>query len=529
MLFKDFSYKILFLPFIRIYIYSILIAVISSYFIAYENEYTLTLFDKNKIPLINLFFITASTLMFGTRSGLYNYIRHTMYINTVRFLFKNICLQNLDYWDSYIHRNELLTCMVSDVTIFVNVLSRAFSLILKSMLTSLFIGFTLLNINFYYFLFGIVLCVSRSYLLEYFARDWENRNDKVNVVKRELESHITDFIKNNNSFQLCGVNRTYMHLIDTILRDYNYNGKQESYMYSLFMLLFNGVVKFIDIGFYLIREKNESLLHIQIIISYFKILSDAIQNIADVHKDFTRNKRSINNVLKYIKLAPNNYDIQPHYTTLSKIHLEPRIDFKNVTFKYKSRGEYIFKNLHKTIHFKDKIAVIGSSGKGKSTLFKLLKGLYTPQDGYVLINNKDVTTMDTFKLNKLISVIPQEPVILFDKTLRENIELFTYKPSLSDKEIKQMLTRVELSGLIPHLDNKIVNLSGGQKQRLSIARALLSKTPILLLDEPFSALNQSLRTNLYNLIMRLSCNKTVIMITHDTYYLDEDIWSVWKI
>jgi ABC-type bacteriocin/lantibiotic exporter with double-glycine peptidase domain len=176
-----------------------------------------------------------------------------------------------------------------------------------------------------------------------------------------------------------------------------------------------------------------------------------------------------------------------------------------------------------------KIAIIGESGKGKSTMFKLLKGLYTPQDGYVLINNKDVTTMDTFKLNKIISVIPQEPVILVDKTLRENIQLFTYKPSLSDKEIKQMLTRVELTGLIPHLDNKIVNLSGGQKQRLSIARALLSKTPILLLDEPFSALNQSLRKNLYNLIMKIACNKTIIMITHDTYYLDEDIWSIWKI
>jgi len=489
----------------------------------------LTLFEKNNFPLINIFFITLSTLIFGTRSGLYNYIRHTMYINTVRFLFKNICLQNLDYWDNYIHRNELLTCMVSDITIFVNVLSRAFNLILKSTLTSLFIGITLLHLNFYYFVFGFVLCIVRSYLLEHFARGWENSNDKVNIVKRELESHITDFIKNNNGFQLCGVNRTYTHIIDTVLRDYNNYGKYESYMYSIFMLLFNGVVKFIDIGFYLIRENNESLLHIQIIISYFKILSDAIQNIADVHKDFTRHKRSINNVLKYIKLAPEIYNIQPHYTTLSKINLEPRIDFKNVTFRYKARGEYIFKHLNKTIYFKDKIAIIGESGKGKSTLFKLLKWLYTPQDGYVLINNKDVTTMDTFKLNKIISVIPQEPVILIDKTLRENIQLFTYKPSLSDKEIKQMLTKVELTGLISQLDNKIVNLSGGQKQRLSIARALLSKTPILLLDEPFSALNQSLRTNLYNLIMKIACNKTIIMITHDTYYLDEDIWSIWKI
>jgi ABC-type bacteriocin/lantibiotic exporter with double-glycine peptidase domain len=204
------------------------------------------------------------------------------------------------------------------------------------------------------------------------------------------------------------------------------------------------------------------------------------------------------------------------------------INRRDETFFLENNHIFDMVDTGKVIHFKDKIAVIGNSGRGKSTLFKLLKGLYVPQDGYVLINNKDVTTMDTFELNKLISVIPQEPIILNDKTLRENIELFTYKPTLSDKEIKSMLHKVELSSLIKQLDSKIINLSGGQKQRLSIARALLSKTPIILLDEPFSALDNSLRIHLYNLIMRVSSNKTVIMITHDINYLGES-WNIWKI
>ena len=145
-----------------------------------------------------------------------------------------------------------------------------------------------------------------------------------------------------------------------------------------------------------------------------------------------------------------------------------------------------------------------------------------------MINDKDVSMMDTFELNKLISIVPQEPVILYDKTLRENIELFTYKRTISNKELEIMLKRVELSGLISHLDEKVVNLSGGQKQRISILRALLSKTPIILLDEPFSGLNKSLKNQLYNLLLRVTMNKTVILITHDITYI-EGYWDIWEI
>lgn len=528
MIIKDFLYNILVQPFARIYVYSILITIISAYIVSYESTYTLSLFAENKLPLTNFIFLSVSTFIFGIRSGLYNYVRHTMYLNTMKFFFKNICLQKLEYWDTRIDNNKLLSCMISDITIFINVLSRAFGLILKSILTTLFIGITLLYTNVYYFILGIVLCLLRSFVLEYLARDWENQNDKVNIVKKELESNVTDYIKNNSTFQLCGVNRTYMHLIDTILYKYERAGKKEALIYGIFMFLFNSVSKLIDISLFFVNNNSDSFLQIQIIISYFKILAEAIQSIADIYKDFTRNKRSIYNVLRFIYESSNSYILEPYYARMMKINKEPVIEFKNITFKYKSRNDYIFKSMNQIINFKDKIALVGSSGRGKSTIFKLLTGLYTPQDGYVLLNDKDVTTMDIFELNQFISVIPQEPVILYDKTLRENIELFTYKPTITDNEIKNMLHKVELGHLIPYLDNKVVNLSGGQKQRLSIVRALLSKTPILLLDEPFSALNSSLRTQLYNLVMKIAKNKTIIMITHDTYYLDET-WKFWKI
>lgn len=531
---RTFLYSVLFLPFWELYIIGISFGIVSSFFISYEGAYTLTLISdsniSNHVPIFNYIFLSLSTIIFGIRSGLHNYIRHTMYINTIKYFFQNICLQKSEEWDEHINKNELLKCMLSDITIFVNCFSRAFGLLLKATLTSIFIGYTLLNISIYYFLLAFILCISRSILLEKLAKKWEDQNDNVNKVKQDLETHITDYIHNNATFQLCGVERTYIHMVDSVISNYKKSGIIEAKTYSAFMLMFNLIVKFLDIGILFINEsiKSSNLLEIQIIITYFKILSDSVQNITDVYKDFSRNKHSINNVFKYIGMSENSYMMKENVNISNDI-LEPVIEFKNVKFKYKSRNEYIFTNMNKTIYFGNKIAIVGESGKGKSTIFKLLKGLYVPQNGHVLINNRDTTIINTFELNKLISVVPQEPIILQDKTLRQNIELFTYKLTTSTKDLVSLLDKVELSSLVPHLDEKIINLSGGQKQRLSIARALLVNSPILLLDEPFSGLDSLLKRQLYKLIIKLTKDKTVLMITHDMEYVHDSNWDIWKI
>jgi ABC-type multidrug transport system fused ATPase/permease subunit len=211
---NEFIYQNFFLKFWFIYIYGIILGIVSSYFVSYEGKYSLTLFTENKLPIINIIFLNISTFIFGIRSGLHNYIRHTMYIKTVDYFFKNICLQKLEYWDKYITDADLLKCMLTDITIFINVCSRTFSLILKSAITSFFISLTLLHTNTYYFILAIFLCTIRSLILEKYSKKWEDYNYKVNNIKQELESHLSDFIKNNISFQLCGVERTYVHIID---------------------------------------------------------------------------------------------------------------------------------------------------------------------------------------------------------------------------------------------------------------------------------------------------------------------------
>ena len=149
-------------------------------------------------------------------------------------------------------------------------------------------------------------------------------------------------------------------------------------------------------------------------------------------------------------------------------------------------------------------------------------GLYVPNKGHITIDDKDVTLLD---IKDYITVAPQQSILFENKTLRENLNLFKDK---SEDELKYVLNLVKLEDLEYLLDEKIVNLSGGQAQRLGLARVLLSDNPIIILDEPFSALDVSLKTIVKKNVLSYLAFKTVILITHEEPLLDFKIINIEK-
>lgn len=276
------------------------------------------------------------------------------------------------------------------------------------------------------------------------------------------------------------------------------------------MFIFFMITKITEIGIYFIVERNDfSIENISLIVIYFKTISDTVQSLSDINKNIVRNKDSIERIIKYNK----QYATQEKKTIKLDFYDNPRIEFKNVSFKYPTRDEYVFKNLNKTITNK-KYIITGKSGRGKTTLIKLLLGLYKVNEGEILINNVNIDKLSKDEIHKIFCLIPQEPIILEEKTLKENITLFVDKPLL-DEDIIDMLNRVRLNDVIDKYNEKIVSLSGGQKQRLAIARALLSNNPIIIFDEAFSALDMKLKRDLEKLMYKTCREKTVLMITHD--------------
>jgi ABC-type multidrug transport system fused ATPase/permease subunit len=508
---KFFIYTI-FYPFIGLYILVGSLGLIVSGFTTYEQKSLMDLFTTNNSKL-TILFILFLTCINSIRMTLHGILRHKIYMHTIKYFFENVCLEKLDYWDKNYDKSELVKCILTDINVYVNTISRIYSILIKTVLTIFIILYLLGSQSYIYVILGLILCFMRSIILEKIAKHWESKLDKVTEIRNELENEMTEYVNNNTQMQLYGLQNTYRNFMNLSLDKYNYNQFIESIWYGILMLSFGIVQRLIEFGVYIIAQYSIteiSFYDTQLVLVYFKLLTESVQSLSDIPKEISRNKDNIYRLLRYI----NKQQIIESNIKIDECD-EINIKFSNITFKYPTReSNYVFKNFDKTLNFKDKIILLGNSGKGKSTLIKLLLGLYVPNEGYVTINDKDVTLLNNIEIQKIISIVPQEPILLENRTIKENISLFI-KNNKSDYEIKQALQLVKLDDLIDNLNEKIVTLSGGQKQRLAIVRTILNDTDIVILDEPFSALDKELKIEMQDLVFDFVKNKTLILITHD--------------
>ena len=201
----------------------------------------------------------------------------------------------------------------------------------------------------------------------------------------------------------------------------------------------------------------------------------------------------------------------------TKEYFDDVISFSNIDFSYPNTEEKIFNHLSLKIQKGENIAIVGMSGSGKSTLLNLLLRFYDVTSGHISIDNQDIQAISAESLYNLMTIVQQD-VYIFDDTLRANI---TLNQSFTDEEIKQAVQQSGLesyvleneSGLQTLCGENGSDLSGGQKQRLSIARALIRKTPILLLDEATSSLDNQVTTEIENSILDIQ-DLTILVVTH---------------
>ena len=201
----------------------------------------------------------------------------------------------------------------------------------------------------------------------------------------------------------------------------------------------------------------------------------------------------------------------------TKEYFDEVITFSNVDFSYPNTEGRIFNHLSLKIQKGEKIAIVGRSGSGKSTLLNLLLRFYEVTSGHILIDNQDLQDISIESLYNLMTVVQQD-VYIFDDTLKANI---TLNQSFTEYDIKQAVQQSGLESYV--LENELglqvlcgengSNLSGGQKQRLSIARALIRKTPILLLDEATSSLDNHVTAEIENSILKIK-DLTALVVTH---------------
>jgi ATP-binding cassette subfamily C protein LapB len=215
----------------------------------------------------------------------------------------------------------------------------------------------------------------------------------------------------------------------------------------------------------------------------------------------------------------------PDKSFLHRSECQGRLGFVQVDFQYPGQSGLALRQITLTIEPGEKVAIIGPIGSGKTTLGKLLLGLYEPTGGMVCLDDTDIRQIDPAELRRFIGYVPQD-ITLFRGTIRENIILGS--PEVEDERI---LRAAELAGVSQfagkhpkgfdmEIGEQGRGLSGGQRQSVAMARALLHDPPILVLDEPSSSMDNRTETRMKTNLKNLLAGKTLVLITHRGSLLD---------
>jgi ABC-type multidrug transport system fused ATPase/permease subunit len=296
-------------------------------------------------------------------------------------------------------------------------------------------------------------------------------------------------------------------------------GKYRGYFASFIIFcLFGAIVAVVWYGVQLSISGEMSVGQLISFVLYSTFVGASFGGIAELYAQIQKAIGATERVFELLDETPEKINSAEAIAVIQKI--EGTVEFRNVAFSYPSREEIkVLKNVNFSASFGQKIAIVGPSGTGKSTIASLLLRFYNIDSGEVLIDGKNIYDYDLENLRGNMSIVPQD-VILFGGTIKENIAYG--KPNATDQEILVAAKQANAFQFIESFPEKFetivgergIKLSGGQRQRIAIARALLKNPSILILDEATSALDSESEKLVQEALEILMEGRTSIIIAH---------------
>lgn len=244
--------------------------------------------------------------------------------------------------------------------------------------------------------------------------------------------------------------------------------------------------------------------------------------VAGLMMQYQNARTSLDSIDGYMKM-PVEHPVERNFVPRPK--LDGAVEFRDVSFVYPNTDQKVLSQISLSIKAGEKVGIIGRIGSGKTTLSKLILGLFQPTDGTVLVDGIDIRQIDPADLRRSMGFVSQDPV-LFYGTLKHNLTMGA--PYATDEE---MLAAARISGVDQFasrhpdgydmiISERGESLSGGQRQSIAVARAVLNRPSVLLLDEPSSHMDNQSEMALRARLKDICADKTVILVTHRTALLD---------
>lgn len=435
----------------------------------------------------------------------------------------------LGYYDHIIHLpymffgtrrvGDIITRFQDAMTIKNIFTSVSLSLVLDVVL-SLISAIVLWNINNSLFVILIVMVVVNVILVYIFKKPYKKINLEQMEASAKLNSQLIESIKNIETVksqhdeinQLHKLEQNFVHSLQIGYKE----GVLQNVQSTVSSIIGSfGSILFMAIGTLFIIDQKMSIGDLLVFQTLSQYFTEPVQNLVSLQLTFQEAGIAMKRLNELMSLDKENAQSD---MMIKDIDLKETITFENVHFAYGSRPE-VLSHFNLMIPQGKKIAFVGESGAGKSTIVRLLLKFIEPTRGYVKIGGYAVNDIDSYYLRDRISYIPQT-IELFTGTILDNLKVG--HPNATYEEIVRVCRLVGIHDTITRLQNKYgsfveeggQNFSGGEKQRLAIARALLSKSDLYIFDEATSSLDSFSEQIIQRLIFEKITDKTVIIVAH---------------
>lgn len=513
--------------FLLIILLMIIISLINT-FLPYIIKTTISLAENtysfNDIQ-IKLFSLIIIYLIITLVCGIFEYLKTFLLSKNTQSLiydirketYNRIMSFNMDTF-SNMHIATLVTRMTSDISNIGEFVGKSLPMFISSGIFLLTIIIVICFINIY-FAFVMIICsillvftiLKIGKKMAYYKKIEINTNEKINNFFSETFSsiktlHIFNIQKERekilDKYNLDELNSSRKYFdSQSLLTPVKTTTRYFIIFIILYMCIQNKIAN-VDIGI------------IYLVVSYLDKFFEPLGNMLYHYEDLQKGKISIKRI---DELLGNDNNIENIYKGEKAEKLYGNIKFINVNFSY-IKGEKVLENLNFSINRGEKIALIGKTGSGKTTIINLILGFYKIDSGNIMFDDKNIDDLSLESIRKNISFIQQNPYV-FEDTIKKNI-IVNNENDISDERIIEILKMTGLynkvstfeNGIYQKINNK--SLSKGEIQLLAFARAIAKETSIYIFDEPTSNVDTESENNLKKIINKLSKDCTVIIIAH---------------
>ncbi|MDN5201804.1 ABC transporter transmembrane domain-containing protein [Fulvivirgaceae bacterium BMA10] len=436
-------------------------------------------------------------------------------------LFGKLMTLTIPFFDNR-RTGELISRITSDVSLLQDTFSITLAEFIRQLITLLggivFIFYSAPKLSvFMLATFPVVILLAMifgKYIRKMSKKTQDKLADTNIIVEETLQSiHIVKAFT-SEFMEVARYGKSLSEVVKIALKTASFRG---AFIAFIIVALFGGIVAVMWKGANLVQDGTMSVGDLLSFVFFTTFIGGSIAGLGSIYGQIQRSIGASERILEVIQEEP---EIELAQDLPEKASINGAIRFKEVAFSYPTRRDVqVLRNVNFKVEPGEKVALVGHSGAGKSTIIQLLTRFYNIDHGEITVDDRNINDYDLHAYRQNIGMVPQE-VILFGGTIRENIAYG--KQGATEEEIIEAATRANAmqfietfpDGLNTIVGERGMKLSGGQKQRIAIARAILKDPTILILDEATSSLDAESEHYVQNALDELMKNRTTIIIAH---------------